>query len=65
VPIALLLYYLIIERLSVSRSAWFTIVALVALVALVSAYSEETRLRLFAVFAAIVGVEFASHALAA
>lgn len=64
VPIALLLYYLIIERLSVSRSAWFTIVALVALVALVSAYSEETRLRLFAVFAAIVGVEFASHALA-
>ncbi|MFC7325193.1 TRAP transporter permease [Halorubrum rutilum] len=64
VPIGLLLYYLIVERLSVSRSAWFTLVALVGLIALVSAYSEETRLRLLAVFAAIVGVEFASHALA-
>ncbi|WP_144925083.1 TRAP transporter permease [Halorubrum salsamenti] len=64
VPIGLLLYYLIIERLSVSRSAWFTLVALVALIALVSAYSEETRLRLLAVFTAIVGVELASHAVA-
>ncbi|WP_226482889.1 TRAP transporter permease [Natrinema amylolyticum] len=61
VPIGLLLYYLIIERLSVSRSAWFTLVALVALIALVSAYSEETRGRLLGVFAAIVGVELASY----
>ncbi|WP_280536078.1 TRAP transporter fused permease subunit [Halopenitus sp. POP-27] len=64
VPIGLLLYYLIIERLSVSRSAWFTLVALVALIALVSAYSDETRARLLGVFAAIVGVELASHAIA-
>ena len=64
VPIGLLLYYLIIERLSVSRSAWFTLVALVALIALVSAYSKETRLRLLAVFAAIVGVELASQMVA-
>ncbi|WP_226006518.1 TRAP transporter permease [Natrinema salinisoli] len=62
VPIGLLLYYLIIERLSVSRSAWFTLVALVGLIALVSAYSEETRGRLLGVFAAIVGVELASYA---
>ena len=60
VPIGLLLYYLIIERLSVSRSAWFTLVALVALVALVSAYSRETRGRLLGVFAAVVGLELAS-----
>ena len=64
VPIGLLLYYLIIERLSVSRSAWFTLVALVGLIALVSAYSEETRVRLAAIFAAIVGVEVASHMVA-
>ncbi|WP_435074499.1 TRAP transporter permease [Halorubrum sp. HHNYT27] len=64
VPIGLLLYYLIIERLSVSRSAWFTLVALVGLIALVSAYSDETRLRLAAIFAAIVGIEVASHMLA-
>ena len=64
VPIGLLLYYLIIERLSVSRSAWFTLVALVALIAFIAAYSEETRLRLAGIFAAIVGVEVASHVVA-
>jgi TRAP transporter 4TM/12TM fusion protein len=64
VPIGLLLYYLIIERLSVSRSAWFTLVALVALISLVSAYSEETRGRLFGILAAIVGIEIASYAVA-
>ncbi|MFD1641957.1 TRAP transporter permease [Halohasta litorea] len=64
VPIGLLLYYLIIERLSVSRSAWFTLVALVALVALVSAYSTETRGRLAAILAGIVGIEVASFILA-
>ncbi|WP_128903805.1 TRAP transporter permease [Halorubrum amylolyticum] len=64
VPIGLLLYYLIIERLSVSRSAWFTLVALVALIAFIAAYSEETRLRLFGTLAAIVGVDLASHVVA-
>ena len=64
VPIGLLLYYLIVQRLSVSRSAWFTLVALVALIALVSAYSEETRGRLLGVFGGIVGAEFASYAIA-
>ena len=49
VPIFLLLYYLLIERLSVSRSAWFTLVALTALIAFVSAYSKETRGLLFGV----------------
>ncbi|RLM53876.1 TRAP transporter permease [Halobellus sp. Atlit-31R] len=63
VPIFLLLYYLIIERLSVSRSAWFTLVALVALVTFIAAYSEKTRLSLFGSLAAIFGVEMASHVL--
>jgi TRAP transporter 4TM/12TM fusion protein len=63
VPIGLLLYYLIIERLSVSRSAWFTLVALVALVALVSAYSTETRGRLAAILAGVLGIEVASFTL--
>jgi TRAP transporter 4TM/12TM fusion protein len=51
VPIGLLLYYLIVARLSVARSAWFTLVAIAALVTLVAAYSEETRGRLAAAFA--------------
>jgi len=50
VPIGLLLYYLIVERLSVARSAWFTLIAIGALITLVAAYSDETRGRLGALF---------------
>jgi TRAP transporter 4TM/12TM fusion protein len=64
VPIGLLLYYLIIERLSVARSAWFTLIAIGALIALVAAYSDETRGRLGAVFAALFGATFLSQLLA-
>ncbi|MEF8872896.1 MAG: TRAP transporter fused permease subunit [Haloarculaceae archaeon] len=64
VPIFLLLYYLIIERLSVARSAWFTLVALTALIAFVSAYSEDTRGLLFGVSAVVVGAELLSHVVA-
>ncbi|QLG60490.1 TRAP transporter permease [Halorarum salinum] len=48
VPIVLLLYYLVIRRLSVGRSGWYTIVAVVALVALVAAWSRGTRVPLLA-----------------
>ncbi|MFC6724508.1 TRAP transporter permease, partial [Halobium palmae] len=48
VPLVLLLYYLIGERLSVARSAWYTIVAIVALIALVAAYDRSTRTPLLA-----------------
>ncbi|WP_302081792.1 TRAP transporter permease [Salinibaculum rarum] len=64
VPIFLLLYYLIIERLSVSRSAWFTLVALTALIAFLSAYSKDTRGILFGSLATIVGAELVSHVVA-
>jgi TRAP transporter 4TM/12TM fusion protein len=64
VPIGLLLYYLIIERLSVARSAWFTLIAIGALIALVAAYSDETRGRLGAVFGALFGATFLSQLLA-
>ncbi|MFC7137950.1 TRAP transporter permease [Halobaculum litoreum] len=60
VPIVLLLYYLIVERLSVSRSAWFTLVALVALITVIAAYSERTRTTLVGVLVAVLGAEFAS-----
>ena len=42
VPLGLLLYYLVIARLSVGRAGWLTIVATVALVAMVAAYNERT-----------------------
>ncbi|MBX0322406.1 TRAP transporter fused permease subunit [Halomicroarcula sp. F13] len=64
VPIGLLLYYLIIERLSVARSAWFTLIAIGALVALVAAYSDETRGRLGAVFGALFVANFLAQLLA-
>ncbi|WP_158058588.1 TRAP transporter permease [Halorussus halophilus] len=58
VPIFLLLYYLIVERLSVARSAWFTLVAIGALVALVAAYDEETRVPLLGTITALFLLEF-------
>ena len=61
VPIGLLLYYLIIARLSVSRSAWFTLVALVALVGFIAAYSDDTRTFLLGALIMIFGVEIASY----
>jgi TRAP transporter 4TM/12TM fusion protein len=64
VPIALLLYYLIIERLSVSRSAWFTLVALVALITFVAAYSRQTRGFLVGSLAVITGADLLSHVVA-
>ncbi|WP_435095061.1 TRAP transporter permease [Halorubrum sp. N11] len=42
VPLGLLLYYLVIARLSVGRAGWLTIVATVALIAMVAAYNERT-----------------------
>ncbi|KAA9399517.1 TRAP transporter permease [Haloarcula sp. CBA1130] len=56
VPLVLLLYYLIIERLSVARSAWFTLIAIGALIALVAAYSDETRTRLGITLASLFGL---------
>ncbi len=64
VPIFLLLYYLIIERLSVSRSAWFTLVALVALITFIAAYSEQTRGFLLGSLAVIAGADLLSFVVA-
>ncbi|WP_424001916.1 TRAP transporter permease [Haloarcula salina] len=61
VPIGLLLYYLIIERLSVARSAWFTLIAIGALITLVAAYSDETRGRLAAIFAGLFALTLLSQ----
>ncbi len=57
VPIALLLYYLIIARLSVARSAWFSILAIIALIAVVAAYNERTRAPLFGAIAGLFALE--------
>ena len=64
VPIGLLLYYLVIARLSVARSAWFTLVALTALVAFVSAYGRGSRGILISSVAAIAGAEILSYVVA-
>ena len=42
VPLGLLLYYLVIARLSIGRAGWFTIIATVALIGAVAAYNEKT-----------------------
>ncbi|MGM0397392.1 MAG: TRAP transporter permease [Halobacteriota archaeon] len=43
VPVGLLLYFLVVVRLSVARSGWFTIIALIALVSFLAAYSKRSR----------------------
>ncbi|MFW6458815.1 MAG: TRAP transporter permease [Halodesulfurarchaeum sp.] len=60
VPLLLLLYYLIVERLSVGRSAWYTILAIGGLLALVAAYNDDTRWLLPAVLLVISAVQFVS-----
>jgi len=53
VPIGLLLYFLVVVRLSVGRSGWFTIIAIVALVSFVAAYTGGNRVILVASLAAV------------
>ena len=43
VPIILLLYYLIVARLTISRVAWFTIGATIVLIGVVAAYDRRIR----------------------
>jgi TRAP-type uncharacterized transport system fused permease subunit len=62
-PIAILLYYLIIARLTVARSAWYSIVAIVAVIAVVAAYNERTRTGLFAGIVGLLLAEFLSFLL--
>jgi TRAP transporter 4TM/12TM fusion protein len=63
-PVLLLLYFLVIARLSINRSGWFTIVATVALIALVAAYDERTRVPLLAAFALLTLASVATQLLA-
>lgn len=57
-PLILLLYYIVIARLSIGRAGWFAIVATLALIAAVAAYDEEIGQYLvgtiFAVFGAVI-----------
>ncbi|MFO7927302.1 MAG: TRAP transporter permease [Halobacteriota archaeon] len=42
VPLGLLLYYIVVARLSIGRAGWLTILATVSLIAVVAAYDERT-----------------------
>ena len=56
VPLGLLLYYLLVERLTVARSAYFSLLAILALIALVAAYDPEEWPLLAGALAVLVGV---------
>ncbi|WP_338730132.1 TRAP transporter fused permease subunit [Haladaptatus sp. DJG-WS-42] len=60
-PLGLLLYYLIIERLSVARSAWFTLLAIMALIVVVAAYNERTRVPLIGSIAGLFALQFGAY----
>jgi len=63
-PIGLLLYYLIVARLTVARSAWFTLVAIAALIALVAAYNDRTRWPLLGTIGGLAAIEFVAYLVA-
>ncbi|MEF8915755.1 TRAP transporter permease [Natronomonas sp.] len=62
VPLGLLLYYIVIARLSIGRAGWFTIIATVTLIALVAAYDEDIGQVLlgtiFALFTATIVTQY-------
>ncbi|SIR56566.1 TRAP transporter, 4TM/12TM fusion protein [Haladaptatus litoreus] len=60
VPLILLLHYLIIERLSIERAAWYTLVAIAALIALIAAYNRTSRVPLVGTIVGISALQFAS-----
>ncbi|MDS0297176.1 TRAP transporter fused permease subunit [Halogeometricum sp. S1BR25-6] len=62
-PIGLLLFYLLVERLTVARSAWFTLVAIMALVAFVAAYGPRTRVPLVGAIVVLAAAQVASYLL--
>ena len=61
IPIVLLLYYLLVERLTVARSAWFTLIAIMALLAVVAAYTERTRVPLIGGIAVLSAAQIGSY----
>ncbi|WP_256686225.1 TRAP transporter permease [Halococcus qingdaonensis] len=64
VPLVLLLYYLLVARLTVARSAWYTILAITALIAFVAAYNKRTRWPLVGVIGGLAIAEFLAHLVA-
>ncbi|KAB1192924.1 TRAP transporter fused permease subunit [Haloferax sp. MBLA0076] len=64
IPILLLLYYLLVERLTVARSAWFTLIAIMALLSVVAAYNERTRIPLIGGIVTLFVAQIAAYATA-
>ncbi|RKD93969.1 TRAP transporter permease [Halopiger aswanensis] len=64
IPIVLLLYFLIVARLSIGRAGWYTIVAITALIAVVAAYNDRTRVPLLGTIAAVYLAQTAAYAVA-
>ncbi|WP_276261389.1 TRAP transporter permease [Haloglomus litoreum] len=56
VPLGLLLFYLLVERLTVARSAYFSLLAIVALIAIVASYDPEDRAILAAALISLVAL---------
>ncbi|NHN46333.1 TRAP transporter permease [Halostella sp. JP-L12] len=63
-PIGVLLYYILIDRLTIDRAAWFSLVAITALIAFAAAYSKRERGPLLGGIAALFALTFASYAVA-
>jgi TRAP transporter 4TM/12TM fusion protein len=56
VPLGLLLFYLLVERLTVARSAYFSLLAILALIAMVASYDPDDRAILGGALVALLGL---------
>ncbi|QFU82369.1 TRAP transporter permease [Natronorubrum aibiense] len=64
IPIVLLLYFLVIARLSINRAGWYTIVAVIALLAVIAAYNKRTRVPLLGTIGTLYLAQTAAYAVA-
>ncbi|WP_049924455.1 TRAP transporter permease [Halopiger djelfimassiliensis] len=62
VPLVLLVYLLVVARLSIKRAGWYSIVAAVALIAVLAAYDERSRVPLLGSIGALSLAHAASFA---
>ncbi|MGM0386913.1 MAG: TRAP transporter permease [Natrinema limicola] len=62
IPLVLLIYFLVIARLSINRAGWYTIIAITALIAVVAAYDERNRVPLLGSIAAVTLAHTAAFA---
>ncbi|MFD1565310.1 TRAP transporter permease [Haloarchaeobius amylolyticus] len=62
IPLALLIYFLVVARLSINRAGWYAIIAITAMIAVVAAYDKRSRVPLLGSITALTLANAAAFA---